>query len=180
MRPHLKCLDTPGVFIYWSVNYRYVQLPVNAAMPEAWKEAWQQMPNQAQPGEDRQDETTSHTPAMDTLINVAARLGVGVFSSGPLQEGELLGNRHLQVQSVLSKDTRHTKTSRYPSVCGLLKYRCSIDEKTMRRFSRQNCPASAGRPILGLQISQALVSCKHAFASRHQCPVNLPVYTALA
>ena len=47
-------------------------------MPEAWKDAWQLLPEV-----DGQEQ-------MGTLLEAAGRLGVGVFASGPLQEGKLL------------------------------------------------------------------------------------------
>lgn len=52
-------------------------LQVSAAMPEAWKEAWQtatpSIPGQA-------------AAAPVTLMKAAQQLGVGVFASGPLLE----------------------------------------------------------------------------------------------
>ena len=65
---------------------RYVQLPINAGMPEAWRDAWQAMP--VEEGQSAQ---------LGSLLEVAGRLGVGVFASGPLQEGNLLLDKTLQV-----------------------------------------------------------------------------------
>ena len=76
---------------------RYVQLPINAAMPEAWKEKWQSMPAPALRDDGRLDAATPEGTVMGSLMEAAARLGVGIFASGPLQEGQLLGDRHLQV-----------------------------------------------------------------------------------
>ena len=65
---------------------RYVQLPVNVGMPEAWRDAWQVLP--AKVGAQEQ---------MGTLLEAAGQLGVGVFASGPLQEGQLVQDGTLQV-----------------------------------------------------------------------------------
>eukprot|EP00899_Mesostigma_viride_P013779 jgi/Mesvir1/22401/Mv17889-RA.1 len=59
-------------------GFKFVQLPINAAMLEAWNQPWQAF---RPPG--------ASEAKMDTLLEVAARLGVGVFASGPLQEGSL-------------------------------------------------------------------------------------------
>lgn len=70
---------------------RYVQLPINAGMPEAWKEAWQPLPARAG---DREQEQL-----FGSLLEAASHLGVGVFASGPLQEGKLIQESNLQVSS---------------------------------------------------------------------------------
>lgn len=69
-----------------SVICRYVQLPVNAAMAEAWMEPWQPV-------------SSSHeaTPTLRTFMEAAGLLRVGVFGSGPLQEAALLQQPALQV-----------------------------------------------------------------------------------
>ncbi|KAK9862643.1 hypothetical protein WJX84_010934 [Apatococcus fuscideae] len=77
-------------------GFRYVQLPINAAMPEAWRERWQSMPTRTLHDDGRLDVATAVETVMGSLMEAAARLGVGVFASGPLQEGQLLGDRHLQ------------------------------------------------------------------------------------
>eukprot|EP00741_Cyanophora_paradoxa_P023088 tig00021537_g22298.t1 len=54
-------------------GFRYLQLPLNAEMPEAATEAWQRVGGEA-----------------CTLLEAADRLGVNVFSSVPLFQGRLL------------------------------------------------------------------------------------------
>eukprot|EP00195_Chlamydomonas_chlamydogama_P005244 CAMPEP_0202907644 /NCGR_PEP_ID=MMETSP1392-20130828/43368_1 /ASSEMBLY_ACC=CAM_ASM_000868 /TAXON_ID=225041 /ORGANISM="Chlamydomonas chlamydogama, Strain SAG 11-48b" /LENGTH=441 /DNA_ID=CAMNT_0049596647 /DNA_START=275 /DNA_END=1600 /DNA_ORIENTATION=- len=59
---------------------RFVQLPISAGMPEAFTvRGWQPL-----------DANASAIEANKTFLEVAAALKVGVFASGPLQEGELL------------------------------------------------------------------------------------------
>lgn len=53
-------------------------MPINSKMPEAWQQPWQTVPVPGEPSE------------MVSLTEAAARLQVGVFGSGPLQEGSLL------------------------------------------------------------------------------------------
>lgn len=73
-----------------------MQLPVNMRMPEAWKEDWQPVP---------QIPASNNNVKMGTLLEAAAHMGVGVFASGPLQEGELVKDEKLQVgQSCPSQD----------------------------------------------------------------------------
>ncbi|KAG2500333.1 hypothetical protein HYH03_001909 [Edaphochlamys debaryana] len=50
-----------------------IQLPVNADMVEAWSEPWQSVNNESM-----------------TLLQAAEKLGVKVFTSGPLGEGDLV------------------------------------------------------------------------------------------
>ncbi len=64
---------------------RYVQLPINAAMREAWEEKWQSV------------ELDGETKQL-SFMEAAARLGIGVFASGPLLEGSLLKDAVLQVR----------------------------------------------------------------------------------
>ena len=66
-------------------------------MLEAWKDAWQAMPTQTLHDDGSVDEGAAEGPGMGSLMDAAARLGVGVFASGPLQEGQLVGDRQLQV-----------------------------------------------------------------------------------
>ncbi|CAD7696553.1 unnamed protein product [Ostreobium quekettii] len=54
-------------------GFRYIQLPISLTMDEAWSQSWQ---------------TVNGRSA--SLMEAAAELGVGVFASGPLQEGDLL------------------------------------------------------------------------------------------
>ncbi|GLC52659.1 hypothetical protein PLESTB_000654400 [Pleodorina starrii] len=54
-------------------GFAAVQLPISASMPEAWLQPWQRVDNESV-----------------TLMRAAERLGVAVFTSGPLGEGELL------------------------------------------------------------------------------------------
>lgn len=60
---------------------RYIQLPVNAGMLEAVTGSWQPL----------------ELGRSVTLLEAAAELGVGVFASGPLGEGSLLGDPGLAV-----------------------------------------------------------------------------------
>ena len=62
-----------------------MQLPINAEMPEAWKDAWQMLPQR------------DGVEKLGTLLEAAGHLGVGVFASGPLHEGDLLRNSNIQV-----------------------------------------------------------------------------------
>lgn len=62
-----------------------MQLPINAAMREAWEEKWQTV------------ELDGETKQL-SFMEAAARLGVGVFASGPLLEGTLLKDAALQVK----------------------------------------------------------------------------------
>ncbi len=69
---------------------RYVQLPINAGMREAWEPSWQSVrPAGAPPS----DAATLNLP----VSAAAAQLGLGVFASGPLGEGSLLKDRQLLV-----------------------------------------------------------------------------------
>ncbi|DBB14762.1 TPA: hypothetical protein ACH3X3_004374 [Trebouxia sp. C0006] len=72
-------------------GFRYVQLPINVAMPEAWQDNWQAMPI-AMPLPDAEVVTES----MGSLVEAAGKLQVGIFASGPLQEAALLQNAALQ------------------------------------------------------------------------------------
>ncbi|GIL60268.1 hypothetical protein Vafri_14898 [Volvox africanus] len=56
-----------------SSGFAAVQLPVSATMPEAWLQLWQKVGGEAV-----------------SLMKAAELLGVAVFTSGPLGEGELL------------------------------------------------------------------------------------------
>lgn len=69
--------------------HRYVQLPINVAMREAWREPWQLLEQHGQPPDS--------DPQMLPLTAVAARLGVGVFASGPLSEAGVLRDSGLMV-----------------------------------------------------------------------------------
>ncbi|GAB4820952.1 hypothetical protein N2152v2_007998 [Parachlorella kessleri] len=63
-------------------GFRYVQLPVNAKMREAWTEPWQ--------------EGGAAAGGLVPLVQAAQQLGIGVFSSGPLLEAQLLRSTALQ------------------------------------------------------------------------------------
>jgi hypothetical protein len=58
-------------------------------MRQGWQELWQPFEQQGQP--------TSSEPQMLPLTAVAARLGIGVFASGPLSEAGLLQDSSLMV-----------------------------------------------------------------------------------
>lgn len=60
-------------------GFKYIQVPVNAAMPEAWSQRGWQGPAGTQPSESGL-----------TLLDIAAQLRVGVFASAALGQGELL------------------------------------------------------------------------------------------
>jgi len=71
---------------------RYVQLPINVAMREAWQQPWQALaPRPAAPG-------AAGTPQWLPLTAAAARLGVGVMASGPLSEAALLKDTNTMVR----------------------------------------------------------------------------------
>ena len=55
------------------------------------------MPTRRLHDDGRLDQAAAEEVAMGSLMEAAARLGVGVFASGPLQEGQLLGDRQLRV-----------------------------------------------------------------------------------
>lgn len=61
-----------------SSGFRYIQLPINAAMPEAWR--------------DRTQALSESDSRLQSTMAVAKALGIGVFASGPLMEGELPGS----------------------------------------------------------------------------------------
>lgn len=61
-----------------SSGFQYIQLPINAAMPEAWK--------------DRIQALSESDSRLQSTMAVARALGIGVFASGPLMEGELPGS----------------------------------------------------------------------------------------
>ena len=63
---------------------RYVQLPINAGMTEAWEQRWQTV-------------KTEDSVRQLSFMQAAARLGVGVFASAALQEGTLLLDSALEV-----------------------------------------------------------------------------------
>ena len=65
---------------------RYVQLPINAGMTEAWEQRWQTV-------------KTEDTVRQLTFMQAAARLGVGVFASAALREGTLLLDSVLEVDA---------------------------------------------------------------------------------
>ncbi len=62
-----------------------MQLPINAGMREAWEERWQSV------------EADGGGAKQVSFMEAAARLGVGVFASGPLLEGALLQDDTLMV-----------------------------------------------------------------------------------
>ena len=72
-----------------AVRCRFIQLPVNLGMPEAWQGGGHSWPDLA---------SQTGQPGNGSVLQAAARLGVGVFGSAPLQEGQLLGNAKLVVR----------------------------------------------------------------------------------
>ena len=84
-RSNFACC-TP-VLTFCQVACRYIQLPINVQMPEAWQQPWQPVPVPGAPHE------------MVPLMEAAARQQVGVFGSGPLQEGSLLQGSALLVST---------------------------------------------------------------------------------
>ncbi len=69
---------------------RYIQLPINAGMREAWEPSWQSVRPAGAPPSDAASLKLPVTAA-------AAQLGLGVFASGSLGEGSLLRDRQLLV-----------------------------------------------------------------------------------
>lgn len=69
---------------------RYIQLPINAGMREAWEQPWQNIRPRGLPAGGA---GTVQLPA----VEAAVQLGVGVFASGSLGEGELLKDKLLLV-----------------------------------------------------------------------------------
>ena len=69
---------------FWRAICRYVQLPINAGMTEAWEQRWQTV-------------KFEDTVRQLTFMQAAARLGVGVFASAALKEGALLLDSVLEV-----------------------------------------------------------------------------------
>ncbi len=67
-------------------GFRAVQLPINAAMAEAWSQPWQYSSGAA-------------VQAGQTLMEAAGKLGVRVFASGPLME--VCGRGALQCWALL-------------------------------------------------------------------------------
>ena len=65
---------------------RYIQLPVNLGMPEAWQGSGHTWPSVGE-----------GAPGNGSILEAAAHLGVGVFASAPLQEGQLLQDTSLRV-----------------------------------------------------------------------------------
>ncbi len=63
-----------------------MQLPINARLREAWEQRWQAV-------------EVEGTAQNKTFMEAAARLGVGVFASAPLQEGQLLQDSQLRVRA---------------------------------------------------------------------------------
>lgn len=61
-------------------GFRYVQLPINVHMREAWQQPWQPL----------RAESASSTTRMVPFTTAAAKLGVGVMASGSLGEGRVL------------------------------------------------------------------------------------------
>ncbi|KAL4440685.1 hypothetical protein ABPG77_000394 [Micractinium sp. CCAP 211/92] len=74
-------------------GFRYIQLPVSVGMPESWEQPWQVL---------RPAGATRHV----TVIQAAAELGIGVFGSGPLMEGELLKGRALAEAAAMAPHLR--------------------------------------------------------------------------
>lgn len=64
---------------------RYVQLPINAGMTEAWEQRYQVV-------------EVDGTAKPLTFMQAAAQMGVGVFASAALREGALLQDTSLEVQ----------------------------------------------------------------------------------
>lgn len=91
---------------------RYVQLPINAGMREAWEEPWQMV--ELDGGRDQL-----------CLMAAAARLGVGVFASGPLLEGTLLKDDALMVRPCSHCTAMHLRLMFVPAGGLALKRRCS-------------------------------------------------------
>ena len=60
---------------------RFIQLPVNLGMPEAWQGSGHTWSSQAD---------ALGGSGNGSVMAAAARMGVGVFGSAPLQEGQLL------------------------------------------------------------------------------------------
>lgn len=79
---------------------RYVQLPINAGMREGWEQPWQAIRPEGQPAGAA---ASLKLPA----VEAAARLGLGVFASGPLGEGSLLEDKKLLVLRSSSKPSQH-------------------------------------------------------------------------
>jgi len=70
-------------------GFRYIQLPVSIVSPEAWTEPWQPY------GPDWWDPARGPQARKGTILEVAARMGVGVFGISPLEEGRLLSQQRL-------------------------------------------------------------------------------------
>jgi hypothetical protein len=79
-----------------STTCRYIQLPINLGMPEAWSESYQTVDGRT---DGRATENLS-------LLRAAGRLGVGVFASGPLGEGKAMDD-HFAVVSTTSPVLPH-------------------------------------------------------------------------
>jgi hypothetical protein len=71
---------------------RYIQLPINLGMPEAWSESYQTVDGRT---DGRATENVS-------LLRAAGRLGVGVFASGPLAEGKAMADQFAVVRSCVT------------------------------------------------------------------------------
>ena len=63
---------------------------MNVGMPEAWQGMGHTWPSEGK-----------GPPGNGSILEAAAHLGVGVFGSGPLQEGQLLQNKELRVSHLL-------------------------------------------------------------------------------
>ena len=89
-----------------------MQLPINAGMREGWEQPWQAIRPEGQPAGAA---ASLKLPA----VEAAARLGLGVFASGPLGEGSLLEDKQLLVLRSSSLYTLITSsyTGRVSSEC---------------------------------------------------------------
>ncbi len=110
------------------IQHRYVQLPINARMREAWEQEWQAV--------DVDGKTQKKT-----FMAAAARLGVGVFASAPLLEGELLKDEALRVSHHLP----YTRTHPY-----ILGPDPSIIKRRLEQCLINHCGSNAARSSLEL------------------------------
>ena len=114
MAPQKSCMElADGYVSFGHPICRYVQLPINAGMTEAWEQRWQTV-------------KTEDTVRQLSFMQAAARLGVGVFASAALQEGSLLQDSALEVIAPacwLGMMTCQQNVSGMPEPCSRIHYR---------------------------------------------------------
>ncbi|GIL80448.1 hypothetical protein Vretimale_16092 [Volvox reticuliferus] len=127
-------------------GFSAVQLPVSATMPEAWLQPWQKV----------RGETVS-------LMRAAELLGVAVFTSGPLGEGELLKQMTSRLDPVVQLRAETTTAQKLlqlaRSTPGGAMTSALVGHKT-REFVESNTQLTLHEPLTEADFRQAMQQVK--------------------